>query len=124
MFSVNRGTTSRPRHHPLLSLLLSLLLLLLLLLLLCFFWFSWYFQYISQRANCTQQPQVSSTCFTAFAVPSNAAFFFFFMLLLTFNFFCQHFNLLDVTPRASITTGTTTTCDKFQVFFSCRLSSL
>ena len=122
MFSVNRGTTSRPRHHPLLSLLLSLLLLLLLLL--CFFWFSWYFQYISQRANCTQQPQISSTCFTAFAVPSNAAFCKSSMLLFTFNFFCQHFNLLDVTPRASITTETTTTCDKFQVFFSCLLGSL
>ena len=46
------------------------------------------------------------------------------MLLFMSKFFSQSLNLFDVTSRAPNTTRTTTTCDKFQIFFIFRLSSL
>ena len=74
-------------------------------------------QYISFGARCTQQPQVSRTCLTIFAVPSNAVFCKSPVLHFTFSIFSHSFNLFDVTPRSLIITGTTPTCDKFQIFF-------
>ena len=77
--------------HVLLSLLLLLLLLSLLLILL------YYYDYVylglvgssGMFPRCIQQPQVSKTCLTIFAVPSNAAFRKNSMLLFMSNFLTQ-----------------------------------
>ena len=41
-----------------------------------------------------------------------------------YNFFRKTFNLFDITLRDPFTTGTTTICDKFQIFFTPYLSLL
>ena len=52
----------------------------------------------------TIKPQVSRTCLTIFAVPSNVAFCKSSLLLFTSNFVSQTSNFFDVIARAPITT--------------------
>ena len=83
-----------------------------------YYYYSYYYDYVYLGLvgssgifpTCIQKPQVSRTCLTIFAVPSNAAFCKSSILLFMSNFLTQSFNLFDVTPRAPINTGTNTTC--------------